>query len=384
MIVQIHYDPPSTKYGTGNFIYNLTKSLLIQNFKVKNICCNKYECEKLDNSDYLIIGKKHKKRYPLITYIYELLLLEITSVFFLLKNKNKIKLIITYGDCGILVSIFSNFLKIKKINYFFVLYKDLCFLRNKERGKEKNFEKNQTFKELLVNILNFFEDNLKILIESVIIKIGNHFLTASTLTKKRIKNKKVDLIYYFHNLDIPKKEEFNKKTKQNILLIGNDIYLKGLLRFANIVEKDKTFYEKHCNINILGVSNVNKFETIIKSKKLDNTIKISGHKNDIKNYYRNCDIFVNLSMIEGWNISLLDSYLNKKIIFTTKVGCVNEILLNNKNVIICDKKNDERTSQKLKRLILEKKIFDIDNRYFEILNILNDKKLNQDYFNLVK
>ena len=97
-----------------------------------------------------------------------------------------------------------------------------------------------------------------------------------------------------------------------------------------------------------------------------------------------CDIFVNLSVIEGWNISLLDSYLNKKIIFTTKVGCVNEILLKNKNVIICDKKNDEKTSQKLKKLILENKIFDIDNRYFEILNILNDKKLNQDYFNLVK
>jgi hypothetical protein len=352
--------------------------------KVTNICYDKYECEKLENSNYLIIGNRHKKRYPLITYIYELIFLEISSLFFLFKNRNKIKLIITYGDCGILVSIFSYFLKIRKINYFFVLYKDLCFLRNKEKKKDKFFKKNKKFKELLANILNSFEDNLKILIESLIIKIGNHFLTASTLTKKRIKNKKVDLIYYFHNLNILKKEEINKKTKQNILLIGNDIYLKGLVRFLNIVEKDKFFYQKHCDINILGVSNINKFEAIIKSKKLDDTIKVSGHKNDIKDFYRNCDIFVNLSMIEGWNISLLDSYLNKKIIFTTKVGCVNEILLNNNNVITCDKTNDERTSQKLKKLILEKKIFDIDNRYFEILNILSDKKLNQDYLNLVK
>lgn len=383
MIVQIHYDPPSTKYGTGNFIYNLTKSFLIQNLKVTNICYDKYECEKLENSNYLIVGTRHKKRYPLITYIYELIFLEISSLFFVFKNRNKIKLIITYGDCGVLVSIFSYFLKIKKINYFFVLYKDLCFLRNKEKKKQRNFRKNKNFKELLVSILNFFEDNLKIFIESIIIKIGNHFLTASTLTKKRIK-KKVDLIYYFHNLNIPNKEEANEKTKQNILLIGNDIYLKGLVRFINIVEKDKTFYQKNCNINILGVSNVNKFEFIIKSRKLDDIVKISGHRNDIKDYYRNCDIFVNLSMIEGWNISLLDSYLNKKIIFTTKVGCVNEILLNNNNVITCDKINDERTSQKLKKLILEKKLFDIDNRYFEILNILSHKKLNQDYLNLMK
>lgn len=381
MIVQIHYDPPSTKYGTGNFIYNLTKSFLIQNLKVTNICYDKYECEKLENSNYLIVGTRHKKRYPLITYIYELIFLEISSLFFVFKNRNKIKLIITYGDCGVLVSIFSYFLKIKKINYFFVLYKDLCFLRNKEKKKQRNFRKNKNFKELLVSILNFFEDNLKIFIESIIIKIGNHFLTASTLTKKRIK-KKVELIYYFHNFKNFKKEEKNKETKQNILLIGNDLYLKGLVRFASIVEKDKYFYQKHCNINILGVSNLSKFENILKSKKLSDIIKISGHKRDIKNYNNNCDIFVNLSFIEGWNISLLDCYLNKKIIFTTKVGCVNEILLNNCNVITCDKKNDNKLSQKLKKLILEKREFTADNRYFEILEMLSEKKLNQEYLNL--
>ena len=107
-------------------------------------------------------------------------------------------------------------------------------------------------------------------------------------------------------------------------------------------------------------------------------------KNDIKDYYEECDIFVNLSLIEGWNISLLDSYLNQKIVFTTKVGCVNEILLNNINVITCDKKNDEKISLKLKKLILEKRVFDIDSRYFEIIDILHEKKLNRDYLRLIK
>ena len=384
MIVQIHYDPPSTKYGTGNFIYNLTKSFLTQNLKVKNIFCNKYQPEKLIDSDYDMLGKRPNKRYPFITYCYELCILEFYSLFFLLKNRNKIKLVITYGDCGLFVSILSNFLKIKKINYFFVLYKDLCFLRDKE--KIKNYNDKQTLKEFLAYTLNIFEDKLKIIVESIIIRLGNQFLTASTFTKKRIvnKNKKVDLIYYFHTHKNLKKRDKEKNLKQNLLLIGNDIYLKGLVKFANIVEKDKNFYEKNCNINILGVSNIAKYESIIKSKKLENIIKISGHKNDIKDYYEKCDIFVNLSLIEGWNISLLDSYLNQKIVFTTKVGCVNEILLNNINVITCDKKNDKKISLKLKKLILEKRVFDIDSRYFEIIDILHEKKLNHDYLGLIK
>ncbi len=385
MILKIHFDPPSRKYGTGNFIYNLTENYIKANYRVKNICCNKYESEDLDKSDFIILGKRYKKRYPLITFLYEFLILEFYSLFFFLKNKNKIDIIFTYGDTGLLVSLVNKIYKKKLINYFFVLYKDLCFLRDKEK-KKHNFFVKFTIKNFTINILSYIEDKIKIFVEKIIIANGRNFLTASKLTKKRLKKKNnfVYNLYYFHNVNKITKSIKNLDKKINLLLIGNDIYLKGLVRFLNIIEKDKKFYLDHTNINIVGVSNLDLFKKVLTQKKLENIINVSGHTNNINRYYENCDIFVNLSKIEGWNISLLEAYLDCKIIFTTKVGCVSELLLDNKNVILCSKYNDFLASKKMKDLIYNSRDFTIDDNYLKIKKKLDNKELRDKYCQIVK
>ena len=52
-------------------LYIILQKIIKANYRVKNICCNKYESEDLDKSDFIILGKRYKKRYPLITFLYE-------------------------------------------------------------------------------------------------------------------------------------------------------------------------------------------------------------------------------------------------------------------------------------------------------------------------
>ena len=92
---------------------------------------------------YVILNRK--KDIPFLVFFFEFIIIELRSAIFFIKNHKKIDLIISYGDCGILVSIMASLLKKPKIKYFFVLYKDLRklkikeFRENKLKFKKKNF-----------------------------------------------------------------------------------------------------------------------------------------------------------------------------------------------------------------------------------------------------
>ena len=109
-----------------------------------------------------------------------------------------------------------------------------------------------------------------------------------------------------------------KKNKKNLLLIGNDIYLKGLVKFLYIIKKDYNFYLKNIKVYIVGVSNTSEFENLVTNLNLKEIINFYPHTNKVSDFYNDIDIFVNLSLIEGWNISIIDAYLKKIKIFLQK------------------------------------------------------------------
>ena len=163
-----------------------------------------------------------------------------------------------------------------------------------------------------------------------------------------------------------------------MLLIGNDIYLKGLLKFLNVLKLDYDFYFKNVEIFIIGVSNQDQFKSHIKFLNLEKIIKMYPHTNKIENFYENIDLFVNLSLIEGWNISIMDAYLKKIKIFSTNVGCVNEVFRKDDNVTICCKYNLKIINNALMKAIVEKKEFN-NNHYNILKNKLEHNSITEKY-----
>jgi hypothetical protein len=377
-ILKIHFDPPSTKFGTGNFIMNFSNHLNINNYQVTNICCNRYDFESFYNSDVIFASRRIKKRLPFFTYFYELICLEIYSLIYFFLNFKRIDLIITYNDCGILINFFAKILKKKTSKYLFLLLKDLSELTNREKIKYI-IKKNNKFnlKILFYKFLNFLENKTRICLEEYELKNHINFITASSFVKKRIKKKNILINYYFSKIS---NTILSKKInlKKNILLIGNDIYSKGIVKFFHVISRDKKFFQENTQIDIVGISNIKEANFWTEKFGVSNLVNCYSHKRNIREFYEKCDIFVNLSRIEGWNISIMDAYLLKKKILSTKVGCIRELFLNDKNVQICSQNNLNEIYSKLVNIVNSNEIFS-ESCYQKIVKKLDEKKIFNDY-----
>ena len=138
--------------------------------------------------------------------------------------------------------------------------------------------------------------------------------------------------------------------KKNLLLIGNDIYLKGLLKFLHVVKKDYSFYLKNTNIFVVGISNMKEFKSNIEYLNLGEIINYKTHTNKIDDFYDNVDLFVNLSNIEGWNISIMDAYLKKLKFFQLELGVLMNYLKMMKIFKKCCKYNVNKINDDLKKI----------------------------------
>lgn len=189
--------------------------------------------------------------------------------------------------------------------------------------------------------------------------------------------------YYYHhfnNLPYVNKKKRNKLKK--ILLIGSDIYSKGIVKFLEIISLDKNFYKENTEIFIVGISDIKTFEKYVIKFGLSGIINYYGHEKNIKKFYKNVDIFINLSLIEGWGISLVDAYLKKIQIISTKVGVVREIFVDDKNVITCEKNNINDIDKKIKNLIISNQPFN-NNLYKKASRLLDHSKIDNRYLNFI-
>jgi glycosyltransferase involved in cell wall biosynthesis len=387
-ILHIHLDPPGNLYGTGNFYRKISESLNKKNIFGTNICCNRYVADTFYQSNIIFATKRIKKRFPLITYLYEVIALEIKSFLFLIKNKKNYDLIIAYNDCGILLFILSKFYKIKYIKFFFHLHKSYVNEFYKEKYfYEKKLNNKFLIKKSIADFLIYIEDCLRIAIDNYFLNKVDLFFTCLKDTKKEILNYrkkikkknttiKVFTILYEKKINIKKKHNH----KKNILMVASSLYQKGFTRFLEILTIDNFKLTKIYNVKIIGLTNLNLAEKYLKLFKLEDKIKIYGFVGkEINKFYKESDIFVNLSLIEGWNMAITDAYLSKKIIVSSKVGCINEIFKKNINVFSQNRLDNNNFFKKLIKINYNNIQFRVDKQFNLLKKLLHNESVINDY-----
>jgi glycosyltransferase involved in cell wall biosynthesis len=389
-ILHIHLDPPGNFYGTGNFYRKITELLNKNNIYGTNICCNRYDSDNFYGSNIIYATKRIKKRFPLITYIYELIALEIKSFIHLVINKNKYDIIITYNDCGFLSFIFSKFYKIKYLKFFFQLHKSYFDLFYQEKSLyEIKLNDKFSVKKKIVDFLTYTENYLRVIIENFFLSKVESFFTCLNDTKKEIlnykkkikkKNTSIKVLTILYEQKINTKNNYN--NKKNILMVASDLYHKGFTRFLEILSFNNFILTKIYNIKIVGLTNLKMAEKYLNLFKLKNKIKTYGFVGkNINKFYRESDIFVNISLIEGWNMAITDAYLSKKIIISSKVGCVNEIFKNNINVFPVDRENNSNFFKILTKINQNNIRFKKDKKFNLIKKLLSNETTIKSYIN---
>lgn len=158
-----------------------------------------------------------------------------------------------------------------------------------------------------------------------------------------------------------KKEiKFNKKrdTKKkniNILTVGSIVKEKGL---DTIIKAIANIKEINIKLNIFGKeydSRQNEKENLkyfIKKLNLNKNVKLHGFEDDLSNYYKNADLYINASHIEGFSSAIVDAInYSLPVICSDSFGGTREILLNGKGGDLFKINDHKSLSQKIKAFI---------------------------------
>ena len=163
-------------------------------------------------------------------------------------------------------------------------------------------------------------------------------------------------------------------------MVASSLYQKGFTRFLEILTIDDFKLTKIYNVKIIGLTNLNLAEKYLKLFKLEDKIKIYGFVGkDINKFYKESDIFVNLSLIEGWNMAITDAYLSKKIIVSSEVGCINEIFKKNINVFSQNRLDNNNFFKKLIRINHNNTQFRVDKKFNLLKKLLDNKSVINNY-----
>ncbi|MEO8208916.1 MAG: glycosyltransferase family 4 protein [bacterium] len=181
----------------------------------------------------------------------------------------------------------------------------------------------------------------------------------------------------YYNEIFNKSEILNKENKIRIINIGGFYSLKGQDILFEAAEKisgnnfEIKFIGKEVNTDFFNL-----MKTKISSSANSRRYNIAGElsKEEIIGEYRNADIFVISSRIEGMPLVLLEALHLGVPIIASNVGIVSEVIINNENGFIFEPGDTEALSKYLKKLI---EVRELRKKFSE-----NAKTTYPKYFNL--
>ncbi len=190
------------------------------------------------------------------------------------------------------------------------------------------------------------------------IKRVNHILTVSNYSaikiKELAKDKKVDIIYNNIKLEkikldnsILKKMELNNKF---YLTVTGDTPSKNLKTLLEIYKENRKLKE----LVVVGIKDYKKshsYEYVVKNN-LQSRVKFVDYisENELESLYQHCELFLFLSLAEGFGIPLIEAMKNNCKILSSNTTSLPEVLGNSGELV--DPLNKNKILEKIS--ILEK------------------------------
>lgn len=196
--------------------------------------------------------------------------------------------------------------------------------------------------------------------ESVLGKFTTKYIAISEKIRQymisdlNIPVKKIELIN--NGIDISAfkptiKDDYDKKNKFNIIMIGRIQKQKGYLEMVKAINelKNKT---DNFRISILGSSEIDKeyavkVKSLVSEYALEDYIEFLGIKKNVSEYLSNSDLFLMTSLHEGLPITLLEALYTKIPILATNVGGIPEIIKDKETGLLICNNTPEEVSRKI-------------------------------------
>ncbi|OGS22903.1 MAG: hypothetical protein A2252_07440 [Elusimicrobia bacterium RIFOXYA2_FULL_39_19] len=185
-------------------------------------------------------------------------------------------------------------------------------------------------------------------------------LKESILQLWKIQRKDIAVIYPAVNpIFLRSKNENSKNTNNTVILTAGG--LRKIKRIEDVLGALKLLKKKKIKFEywIAGPETDNKkgLLALVNENELVNEVKFLGYNNieNMVEIYDKSDIYINVSVLEGFGRTYLEAMARKKpIILTSVTGC-SEVIRNMETGIIVESYNTEQIAQSLELLITNKK-----------------------------
>lgn len=169
-------------------------------------------------------------------------------------------------------------------------------------------------------------------------------------------------------------------NKRNyIVFLGKLVEYKGIYDFIEVIEKiNKFLKENNWEIIIAGDGEVEKVKSIIEKKSLNSIVNVVGWVDGSKKtkLLSESKILVVPSHIESFGISAVEGMLYGNVIIATDVGALPELIKDEKNGFIINKKEYIKIADKIKEVINDKKVLEeIQEENLEYAKEFSEEKM---------
>lgn len=166
-------------------------------------------------------------------------------------------------------------------------------------------------------------------------------------------NNWIDFNYYFNETKLKCKNEIPK-----IIYVG---WLEEYKGIKDLLVSLKMLRDKNLifECEIYGNGSLYSFcDDYIENNDISNLVKLKGWANHATKIeaFKSADIYVLPSHFEGFPNSLLEAMSSRIAVIATKVGAVDDILINNVNGILIDSKNENMLTDAIGKLLLDKNL----------------------------
>lgn len=180
----------------------------------------------------------------------------------------------------------------------------------------------------------------------VIAKWIDDVLNKKVGVKKRtIINNGIDLMEY-HN----ENKKINRKEPLNFLMLYHSLPKKGVKYGLEVFDKIRKEYQG-VTLTMFGVKKGDDIPDYV------NFVE-NPSQNEIRNLYCNADIYIYPSLIEGWGLTVVEAMAAKCAVVGTNTGCLIDIGINGKNVMISEPKDIEGMVDNIRLLIEDRELLE--------------------------